>query len=48
MGLEKLVAGDTLDFTDTVPDYPPADGWTLKYRLIPQFSTPTGNQGRCP
>jgi hypothetical protein len=41
MGLEKLVAGDTLDFTDVVADYPASDGWTLKYRLIPQFSTPT-------
>jgi len=40
MGLEKLVVGDTLDFTDVVVDYPATDGWTLKYRLIPKFSTP--------
>lgn len=41
MGLEKLVAGDTLDFPDDIPDYLPADGWTLKYRLTPLFTTPT-------
>jgi hypothetical protein len=35
------VAGDTLDFEVDVPDYPSTDGWTLKYRLIPQFTTPT-------
>jgi hypothetical protein len=40
MTLDRLVAGDTLDFTDEVPDYPPSDGWTLKYRLIPQFTSP--------
>jgi hypothetical protein len=33
-----LYAGDTLEFTTTVPNYPPADGWTLKYRLIPRVS----------
>jgi enamine deaminase RidA (YjgF/YER057c/UK114 family) len=32
----KLVAGDTLDFLTTVADYPPADGWTLKHRLVPR------------
>jgi hypothetical protein len=40
MALDRLVAGDTLDFTDEVPDYPPSAGWTLKYRLIPQFTSP--------
>src|SRR3954468_18180912 len=35
------VAGDTLDMQVTVPDYPSTDGWTLKYRLTPRFSTPT-------
>jgi len=34
------IAGDTLDFLDDVPDYPPADGWTLQYRLIPRFTAP--------
>ena len=38
--ISELVAGDTLDFLDTVDEYPPADGWTLKYQLIPRFTTP--------
>lgn len=38
--IEELIAGDTLDFMDSVPEYPPADGWTLKYRLVPRFTTP--------
>lgn len=33
MNIEKLVAGDTLDFNVAVPDYPASAGWTLKYRL---------------
>lgn len=37
---EELVAGDTLDFTVAVPDYPASDGWTLKYRLTPRFASP--------
>lgn len=41
MMIEELIAGDTLDFLDSVPEYPPADGWTLKYRLVPRFTTPT-------
>jgi hypothetical protein len=40
MMLEELIAGDTLDFLDSVPEYQPADGWTLKYRLVPRFTTP--------
>lgn len=32
--LDRLVAGDTLSFTTSVPDYTAADGWTLVYRLI--------------
>jgi hypothetical protein len=35
------IAGDTLDFRVSVPDYPSTDGWTLKYHLTPRFSTPT-------
>ncbi len=31
---ERLVAGDTLNFSTTVPDYTAADGWTLVYRLV--------------
>jgi hypothetical protein len=34
------VAGDTLDFQVTA-EYPSTDGWTLKYRLVPRFTTPT-------
>lgn len=37
---DKLIAGDTLDFVDQVPDYPASDGWTLKYRLVPRFTSP--------
>ena len=32
--------GDTLNFLTTVSDYPPADGWTFKIRLIPRFTSP--------
>jgi len=39
--LDKIVAGDTLDFLVTVADYPASAGWTMKYRLTPQFSSPT-------
>lgn len=38
---DQIVAGDTLDFTESVADYPATDGWTLKYRLTPQFASPT-------
>jgi len=34
------VAGDTLDFEVSVPDYPATDGWTLKYYLTPRFAAP--------
>jgi hypothetical protein len=39
-GLSKLIAGDSLDFTTSVADYPATAGWTLKYRLIPRFTSP--------
>lgn len=35
------VAGDTLDETVVIPDYPATDGWTLKYFFVPRFTTPT-------
>lgn len=41
MNIDKHIAGDTLDFTVSVADYPATDGWTLKYRLVPRFTTPT-------
>jgi len=31
-----LVAGDSLNFLTTVADYSAADGWVLKYRLVPR------------
>ena len=31
----RIIAGFTLDFTTDVPDFLPADGWTLRYRLTP-------------
>lgn len=35
--LQNLItAGDTLDFTTSVPEYLASDGWTLKYRLAPR------------
>lgn len=35
--LQNLItAGDTLDFTTSVPEYPASEGWTLKYRLAPR------------
>lgn len=40
MNIEEIVAGDTLDFSVSVADYPATDGWTLKYRLTPQFTSP--------
>lgn len=39
--IERHTAGDTLDFLDTVDDYPATDGWTLKYVLVPRFTTPS-------
>jgi hypothetical protein len=40
LNIETIIAGDTLDFTVSVPEYPATDGWTLKYRLTPRFTTP--------
>lgn len=38
MELGNLVVGDTLDRTVQAPGYSAADGWTLKYRLVPRTS----------
>jgi hypothetical protein len=35
---QALVAGDTLKFTTSVPEYPASEGWTLNYYLIPRTS----------
>lgn len=32
----KIYAGDTLEFTTSLSDYPASDGWTLKHRLAPR------------
>ena len=34
----QIIAGDTLNFTTEVPDYPADEGWTLTHRLIPRTS----------
>lgn len=36
----RLYAGDSLEFSAAVPDYPPSGGWTMKIRLVPRFATP--------
>jgi hypothetical protein len=33
---QRIVIGDTLSFTTSVPDYPASDGWVLKHRLVPR------------
>lgn len=33
---QLLIAGDTLDFDVSIPDYPAIAGYTLKYRLVPR------------
>jgi hypothetical protein len=33
---QKLIAGDSLNFTTAVADFPPSAGFTLKYRLAPR------------
>jgi hypothetical protein len=35
---DKIVAGFTLEFSATAPDYPASEGWALKYRLAPRAS----------
>lgn len=31
---QSVTAGDTLQWTIALPDYPASDGWTLKYNLV--------------
>lgn len=33
--IDKLVAGDTLSFATSTPDYPASAGWALVYKLVP-------------
>jgi hypothetical protein len=52
---DRIVAGDTLDFVTTLPDYPAGGGYTLKYRLSPRTTgaaiditcSASGNDHRC-
>lgn len=36
---QELIAGDSLNFSTSVPDYLPDDGWVLKYRLVPRTAS---------
>ena len=36
LGIDQIIAGDTLDFQTSVEGYPATDGWTLKYYLTPR------------
>ncbi|HYC00355.1 MAG TPA: hypothetical protein VEC57_14555 [Candidatus Limnocylindrales bacterium] len=38
--MPRLIAGDSLSFETTVSAYPADQGWTLKYRLVPRFTSP--------
>ena len=39
--LERLVLGDTLNYTTAVADYPASAGWALTYRLVPRSGAGT-------
>src|SRR5437762_234647 len=43
---QTIVAGDTLSFTKSVPNYLPGDGWTLNYAL--QGKTLAGSYSASP
>ena len=36
--INELIAGDTLQFNTSVPDYPASESWTLSYKLVPRTS----------
>jgi hypothetical protein len=36
MNIAQIIAGDTLQFRTSVPDYPADAGYTLTYRLVPR------------
>jgi len=38
--LDQIHAGDSIGFSVTVPEFRPADGGVLRYRLVPRFTTP--------
>lgn len=38
--INKLVVGNTWDFTTVAADFPASDGWALTLYLIPRFTSP--------
>ena len=38
MNVSEIIAGDSLQFTTSVPDYPATGGYALTYRLVPRVS----------
>jgi hypothetical protein len=40
--LERLILGDTLNYSTTVDGYSAADGWVLKYGLVPRTGAGAG------
>lgn len=38
MDLTRIIVGDSIDESVTVPGYPASEGWTLHYRLVPRVS----------
>lgn len=38
MNVSEIIAGDSLQFTTSVPDYPATSGYALTYRLVPRVS----------
>lgn len=38
MNVSEIIAGDSLQFSTSVPDFPATGGYTLKYRLVPRVS----------
>lgn len=39
----SFIAGDTLQWTKSLADYAPTDGWTLKYRFVGSPAINSGN-----
>lgn len=38
MNVSEIIAGDSLQFTTSVPDYPATGGYALTYRLVPRVA----------
>lgn len=39
--INKLVVGNTWDFSTAATDFPASDGWALTLYLVPRFTSPT-------